>query len=376
MRSSKNILVTLFTAISILFLSQVAHADNQSATPTVQLPSASNTDQQCVVLARLVLEQNPTEGIKRVPDLIKCLEGDYFYFDKGAAKIALTHIGQPAVALLVDALKDPSPRVMEGAAIALGMIGPEATAAVPSLKEALRQKTRPGVMLPREAAIALGKIGEIEFLIGALQGNEANVSTYLASQGLGAAGPNAAPAIPMLMEILNGSNAPSQMYAADALGAIGPASNLAVPRLRELTNSPLNFVRRSAGEALINIATPEALEAAKPYQRRKNVYESFFKAMSIFTIMPWLAGVVGAGIGIIAFTTTRKNNNRRFIAKVLYIISGFWLIYAAWEFYSYSIGANIRVDLLYIYPFLFFVTALGLIFWLIALKRTKFDRPH
>ena len=64
MRSSKNILVALFISISILFLSQVAYADSQSATPTVQLPNASNTDQQCIVLARSVLEQNQTEGIK------------------------------------------------------------------------------------------------------------------------------------------------------------------------------------------------------------------------------------------------------------------------------------------------------------------------
>jgi len=48
-------------------------------------------------------------------------EGDYFYFDKSAAKIALAHIGQPVVGLLVGALNDPSPRVEEGAVIALGM---------------------------------------------------------------------------------------------------------------------------------------------------------------------------------------------------------------------------------------------------------------
>jgi len=371
MRASKNRLAALFISVSILFLSLVIHAESHSTAPAAQLPNASNTDHQCVVLARSVLEQNPTEGVRSVPDLIKCLEGDYFYFDNGAAKIALTHIGQPAVASLVDSLKDPSPRVAEGAAIALGMIGTEAGAAVPALKEALRQTPKPGVMLPREAAIALGKIGEIEFLVRALQGEEADVSTYLASQGLGAAGPNAAPAIPVFMEILNGSDAASQMYAAEALGAIGPASNPAVPRLRELTNSSLNFVRRSAGEALIRIATPEAMKAAKSYQRRKWLVESFFKTMSVFTMMPWLAGVVGVVIGIVAFTTTRQNNKRSLIAKVLYAISVFWLIYSAWEIYSRSTGANIRVDLLFIYPFLFFVTAIGVILWLIGLKRTK-----
>jgi hypothetical protein len=61
-------------------------------------------------------------------------------------------------------------------------------------------------------------------------------------------------------------------------------------------------------------------------------------------MMPWLAGVIGVRIGIIAITTTRRNNKRRFIAKVLYTIAGFWLIYVVWEIYSDSTGANIRVD--------------------------------
>jgi HEAT repeat protein len=52
--------------------------------------------------------------------------------------MALAYIGQPAVALLLDVLKEPSFKVAEGAAITLGMIGPEATAAVPSFKETLR----------------------------------------------------------------------------------------------------------------------------------------------------------------------------------------------------------------------------------------------
>ena len=53
--------------------------------------------------------------------------------------MALAYIGQPGVALLLlDVLKEPIIKVAEGAAITLGMIGPEATAAVPSFKETLR----------------------------------------------------------------------------------------------------------------------------------------------------------------------------------------------------------------------------------------------
>ena len=56
MSSSKNNLAVSFISVSIQFFSHVAFADTQSVTSTLQLPNASNTDQQCVVLARSVLE--------------------------------------------------------------------------------------------------------------------------------------------------------------------------------------------------------------------------------------------------------------------------------------------------------------------------------
>ena len=52
MRSGKNNLVALVISIFVLFLGQVAYRNSQSATSTVQLPNASNTDQQYVILAR------------------------------------------------------------------------------------------------------------------------------------------------------------------------------------------------------------------------------------------------------------------------------------------------------------------------------------
>lgn len=63
------------------------------------------------------------------------------------------------------------------------------------------------------------------------------------------------------------------MYSSEAFGAIGPA---------------------------------EAKEAAKPYERRKWVFDSFFHAMSIFVRMPWLALVVAAGIGVLGYSVARK----------------------------------------------------------------------
>lgn len=371
-------MLEIFFSFSILLLSQMAAAD-QSPNTKSQLPNILNTNHQCVQLARTILKHDKPDkiaGTNNVAELIKCLEGDYYYFDRGAAKLALVHIGQPAVPLLINALKDSDFRISEGAAFALGMMGPNAKLAVPVLKEILRQKPQPGMRLQRDVAIALGKIGEVDFLILALQGKEENIQPYLASQGLGGAGPSAAAAVPALLKILNGPDHAAQMYAADALGAIGPAANPAVPRLRELSRSSLNFVRRSAGEALLKIGTAEAMEAAEPYERRKHLVDGFFKAMSIFIAMPWLAAVLGIGFGAMAFATARNNIKRKFTARLLYTTAIFWLVYAAWEFYSGLTGANIRVDLLFIYPILFLVTIVSLILWLIGLGRSKGSNSH
>jgi hypothetical protein len=367
MNRSSNRPVGLFLVIFILLLRQVAYTDASSDS---QLPGISNTDHQCVVLAQAVLKQNEIEGTKSIPELIKCLQGDYYYFDKGAAKIALTHVGKPAVPLLVRALDDPNFYIAEGAAITLGMMGPRAKEAVPALKDMLRQKPKPGLR-QREVAIALGKVGEIDFLIRALQRKETNVSPYFASVGLGAAGPAASSAIPALMEALNSSDSVAQMYAADALGAMGAAANPAVPRLRELSRSSLNFVRRSAGEALINIGTPEAKEAAKPYERRKYLVEGFYKIMSVFVAMPLLAVVFGLCLGAMAYTGVRNRAKGKFLRGTLYVPAIFWVSYAAWEYYCQVKRYDIRVDLLFIYPVLAIATALGLGLWFTGLARSK-----
>ncbi len=369
MISRANSLVRLFFAIFLLLLSQAAYSDAKSDASDDRLPKVLNTNHQCVVLAREVLEQNEMEGMKSIPELIKCLEGDYYYFDKGAARVALAHIGQPAVPLLIKTLDDPNSSISEGAAIALGMIGPKAKAAVPALKDILAQQPKPGGSRQREAAKALGKIGEIGFLIRALEGKEANIQPYLASHGLAAAGPAASSAVPALMEALNSSDSFAQMYAADALGAIGPAANSAVPRLRELSKSSLNFVRRSAGEALIKIGTPEAKEAAKPYERRKYLVNGFFRIMSVFVAMPLLAVVVGLFLGVMAYAAVPSGAKRKFLTGTLYIPA----LYAGWEYYCQVKRYDIRIDLLLIYPILALATVLGLALWVIGLTRFKSD---
>ena len=337
-----------------------------------QSPKTNNTDQQCRTLARATLELPDTEKQKNIQKLIECLKHEYFYsLHGGASKYTLMQIGMPALPGLTGALKHRDHRIAEGAAIVLGMIGPEAKEAAPALKELLRSESAPQGLRKYKVAAALGKIGEIDFLIRALRGEEPGVSAFHASHGIRGAGPAAAKAIPTLVEMINSDEAPEQSFAADALGAIGEAAHEAIPRLKKLAKSKHNFVRRAAGEALLEIGTPEALEAAKSYKLRKDTYDSFFKAMSVFVWNPWLAAGIGLLIGAIAYLTTKNYTENTIMVRSLYIPALLWLIYAAWEYYARIQGANIRIDLLVIYPLLVTVTIAGFVLWFIGIRRYK-----
>ena len=126
--------------------------------------------------------------------------------------------GPPGTALpaLVKALNDPDYYVRLFAAVALGMIGPEAKPAVPALRECFRDPRR---HLQKEAAGALGQLGPaakdaIPDLIHAL--SDADLGSF-ASQALAKIGPLAVPA---LKAALNGQDEPARSYAAQALKAI------------------------------------------------------------------------------------------------------------------------------------------------------------
>jgi len=332
----------------------------------------NNTDRQCRTLAQATLELSDIEKQRNIKELIECLKHEYFYtLHRGASKYTLLQIGGQALPGLIEALKNHDHRIAEGAAIVLGMIGPEAKEAAPALKELLRSTSAPKGLRKYEVASALGKIGEIDFLIRALRGEEPGVSAFNASHGIIGAGPKAAKAIPVLLVMINADKAPEQSFAADALGAIGEASNEAIPRLKVLTKSKHNFVRRAAGEALLKIGTPEAIEAAKSYSLRKDIYDGFFKAMSVFVWKPWLAVIVGVLIGAIAYLTTKRFTKKTKMLKSLYLPAVLWLIYAAWEFYAKMQGANIRIDLLVIYPLLVTVTTIGFVLWFIGMRRGK-----
>jgi HEAT repeat protein len=143
-------------------------------------------------------EQAVQPGKDSINGLIGALAGKEAARDK--AITALIELGPAAVPALKEALVNKDRQVREGAAIALGEIGPEARAAVPALAKVFGDKDA-GVRL--RAVCALGQIGEksaIPFLIQFLKkdGN-ADVRRYAASW-LGAFGPAAEEAVPALVE--------------------------------------------------------------------------------------------------------------------------------------------------------------------------------
>ena len=362
------LLLVIFGVLPYAFAQETPHDTDMG------IPNASNTDHECVLLSRKVLGQGETEAAQNVPRLIECLKGDYFYFEKGAAKIALVRIGRPAVPALIEALDNADSYISEGAAITLGMIGPKAKEAVPPLINILL-RTKTSIALQMQAAKALGKIGEIDLLIRILQGQEPGIRANWGAQGLAAAGPAAASAVPALMEALKSSDSILQMYAAEALGEIGPAANPAVQQLAELSKSSLNFLRHAAGDALLKIGTPEARAAGRPYELRKNLVDAFFKIMSVFVWNPLLALVTGMVLGGLAFLGTRARPERKGWSRTLFAPSAAWVLYAVWEYYMKKGGANIRIDLLVIYPVLAVGTFLGLTVWLTGLVLPRRGHP-
>src|SRR5262249_60581281 len=112
----------------------------------------------------------------------------------------------PAVTVLGTALKDTDPGVRAAAAETLGLIGIEARSALPELMQAVKESKGPEFVLARSyALLAIGRIGKPDSL-------KPDPIT-----------PEAAPAVPLLIDVLGESDAPVDVRrrAADVLGMFG-----------------------------------------------------------------------------------------------------------------------------------------------------------
>jgi HEAT repeat protein len=169
-------------------------------------------------------------GPKAAPALIATLgrRGDDFVARSRAAAVLadLYPCGEPTIAALVEALKDPDEAVRLAAATALGSCAPPPASARPGLAAALRDPT-PEV---RRAALRAWTILD---------------PTGQAGQ---------APDVPVLVGVLKGDDNPARADAASVLGAIGPwAAGQALPTLTRMADNHEPCLRRVAALALVKL---------------------------------------------------------------------------------------------------------------------------
>jgi hypothetical protein len=161
-----------------------------------------------------------------IPALIRVLKKNESAYVRAAAAQALGDLGngdKSAIAALTEALSNDEMSVRGSASGALEKVDPEAPARmVPSL---LQKATNVDSSVRCSAIIALGFIRAepdriVPVVINALHDPGTH---YFAVRALGLLGPNAKPAVPALMELLNtSSNGTSVAYVADALWQIDP----------------------------------------------------------------------------------------------------------------------------------------------------------
>jgi HEAT repeat protein len=166
-------------------------------------------------------------GKRAVPGLIEILKSKSE--QRTLAAGALGEIGpdaKAAVPLLVDLLQDEKCR--EAAALALGRIGGlDAKEAIPILLKLLDDDDE---LMRMAAATALAKTGKdaVSPLLDFLKGQSSH--RFLAAYALGEIGPDAKPAIPLLVDLLDDDDKILRMTAATAVGKFGKD---AVPPLIE-----------------------------------------------------------------------------------------------------------------------------------------------
>ena len=198
-----------------------------------------------------------------IPHLIQALCDVYEPVRLNAA-YALGSIGAPAVPQLIETLSVEDQIMRRMAAYALAAVGQPAVSA---LSEAL-QHTENVVRV--EATYALAQIGNpAESAIPALMERTKDecdeVRRYLA-EAFGGLGPIAAPAVPVLADMLaSDPDGQARFEAALALAQIGPASSDAIPVLATAFSDENRYVRDNVVLALKRIDTPEAESALFDY---------------------------------------------------------------------------------------------------------------
>ena len=288
MRAGRDLALTALTALlkenNAAMRQRAARALGRmgpAATPAVPaIIEAARTSSADSTLANALAEIGP----EALPAVLAALK-DAPPADAERLLGLLRGFGKPALPVLLEAFKNPTPQVRAAAARAVGAMGREAKAAVDPLfalatdaealpraaafralvaLEAPAEKLKPMLeTASRDAAPevrragaaglagygggnAIGTAGLVDLL-----DDENPASRRSAIEGLGNLGAAAASALPALMERL--TDAELQIPAITAIGKIGPAAAPALPRLIELQKSGPVPVRVAALGALAGL---------------------------------------------------------------------------------------------------------------------------
>jgi HEAT repeat protein len=204
--------------------------------------------------------------------------------------------------LLADLLKEDPAELRGSAADLLGQFGPDAKAAVPALRELLKDAD---AHVRSTAAMALWKINRDDAVLPALmallqdRGFEARTAAvYSLGVDLQAA---AQPAIPLLVKALWDAAPEVRVAAPEALGRIGPAARPAVPALLVLLGDDQQEDVHSAVAEALGLIGPPARAAVLVLQRRLEHADAYVRAcaaLALWHIDKDRSGIQAASAGL------------------------------------------------------------------------------
>ncbi len=196
---------------------------------------------------------------------------------------------QQSVSMLVKALTAEDPQVRVAAARAIVDLRPNHEVLLPLLGDVVEHGSEEGV---REAVQAFALVGPpaVPGLRRMLQYEQVRP---LAARALGRLGPQAAEAVPALVQVLPQSEPATQREVLYALGSIGAPAAPAVPQMMRLLQSDDSQVRYAAVFALGRIGPPAgaAVPALREGLKDKDDFFRMTSAWSLARIMPGNAQV-------------------------------------------------------------------------------------